>query len=97
MEEIYKKAKEFEIQIYPYEKKILDNTNKDHIMPLDKLKKLNKIEFEEYINALYCVHNENAGGYNGWATARKTFEKLGMVKLEKRQGHRVFMSYKWSK
>ena len=97
MEEIYKKAKEFKITIYPFEKNRLDNTNPNYIMPLCKLKKLDKIEFQEYLDALYCVHNENAGGYNGWATAYETFEKLGMVKQEEKQGHRIFVSYKWNK
>jgi hypothetical protein len=84
MKNIYKEAKKRNITIYPYQKDRLDNTKDYLIIPKDFLSKLSDEEFKDYIDALYCVKNENAGGYDGWDNAHKKFKKLGFVKKEKK-------------
>ena len=93
MKHIYEEAQKRNITIYPYQKDRFDNTEKDHIIPANKLKKLTDKQFKDYLDALYNVKNDNAGGYNGWVGAHKIFEELGFKKIEQRSGHRVFESY----
>ena len=93
MDYIYKEAKKRNIEIYPYQKDRYDSTNKDHIIPEYKLKKLTDKQFKDYLGALRNIQNENAGGYDGWTKAHKVFEELGFKKTEREVGHRVFVKY----
>ena len=95
MEKIYNEAKKRGIKIYPFIKERLDNTDKNHILPLTKLTELTDRKFKRYLDALWNVHSYNAGGYNGWTTAHKIFEELGFEKKQIRRGHRVFESYSY--
>lgn len=90
---IYKVAKERCIEIMPWQKTRLDNTYKDLVMPLKEIRKLPTQEIKNYIEALYNVQNENAGGWDGWVSAHEVFEKLGFQKQERSEGHRTFVSY----
>lgn len=72
------------MQIYPYIKARLDNTNPKHIIP--DVSNMRGSDFKEYWEALYNVQNEHAGGYDGWVSAYATLEKLGFKKTEVTQG-----------
>ena len=93
MKHIYKEAQKRNITIYPFQKDRFHNTDKDHIIPENKLKELTDKQFKKYLDALCYIHNDNAGGYNGWTNAHKIFEELGFKKIEQRSGHRIFESY----
>lgn len=89
MEEIYKKAKEYGIEIYPYIKSRLDETNPKHITDVSKM---SKEDFKKYWSALYNIHNEHAGSYDGWFRAQEDFKSLGATEKITEQGHRSFVS-----
>jgi len=93
MKTIYKKAKQLGIEIKKFEKRRYDLTEKNHILPIGEVEKLCKNKMEKYLNALWCIHSENAGGYDGWTVAHNIFEELGFVKKETRSGHRIFVNY----
>ena len=95
MKNIIKEANKRGIIIYPFQMNRYKNSDKNHLLPKEKLAKLTDEYFKKYLDALWCVQNENAGGYNGWSSAHKIFEKLGFIKKEISQGHRTFISYSY--
>lgn len=88
---IYERAEKMGIMAYPFIKARIDQTEDEHI--ITDLDRLSDEDFKQYWDALYRIHSENTGGYDGWGGAHEIFERLGAVKKEVRQNHRVFVSY----
>lgn len=91
IEAIYSRAEKMKLPIYSYIKSRIDNSNPEHIIP--NVDELDDEDFKDYWEALYNVQNEHAMSYDGWVSAHDTFKRIGFVKQEVRQGHRIFVSY----
>jgi hypothetical protein len=90
---IIEEARRRGVYVAEFQKWRIDNVREEHVIPLEYLRKLSETDFNEYLDALYCIKNENAGGYDGWVHAHEIFSKLGFKKKEVSEGHRTFVSY----
>lgn len=89
---VYLKAIELGLVIHPHQRNRLDSTRYEHLMNDISLDKLTRADMERYLDALWCIWNENAGGYDGWSGAIEKFKELGAIESEVLQGHRTFVS-----
>lgn len=96
LDTLFKACDKQEIELYPYQKKRIENTYDRLLMSEDKINSLSKEDLKKYVKALYEVQNEHAGGYDGWSQAHDKLVELGAKLTEVHSGHRVFQSIRFA-
>lgn len=89
---LIKRCLTFGIEILPYQLKgVLRQYNQKKI-PDDILAKLDKPKLQEYVKGLYYSSCEMAGD---WTKGHEILKTLGFNEVERREGHRVFVSLQY--
>jgi len=83
-----------QIQILPFQMGDIMSREEVYSVPDDVLAKFDKETLKKYVNGLYLSAQEMAGE---WSRGHDLLEEVGFLKVERREGHRVFVRMEWPK
>ena len=80
------------VRVLPFERSTIMAGHLRYRIPDSVLVMLSKDDLTKYIRGLYLSAQESAGD---WTRGHKLLEGLGFKKIERAEGHRVFISLAW--
>jgi hypothetical protein len=81
-----------QVQILPYALNSVLRQYEIKKVPDEILAEVDELFLKQYVHGLYLCDQEMAGD---WTRGHDKLQELGFVKLDRREGHRVFVRLEW--